>query len=78
MVRGNLGVALYEKGEMEEALYNLNKAIQLKPDNAILYDNRGGVYAELGQYQYAFDDFIKAINLKPDYSGSYMQRCCLQ
>ena len=39
--------------------------IELDPDSAAAYINRGRSYYELGQYQRAIEDFDKAIELDP-------------
>ena len=50
---------------------NHKKAIQLKPDDAELYYNRGKVLYESGQFEAALENFNKAIELKPDYFEAY-------
>ncbi|PKN51619.1 MAG: hypothetical protein CVU55_11815 [Deltaproteobacteria bacterium HGW-Deltaproteobacteria-13] len=71
IAHGNLGVALFNEGKNEKAIYHYNKAIAIMPDQILLYDNRGSAYAQLGRYQLALDDFNKAIRMRTDYAGSY-------
>ena len=64
---------------MEEyvaAIKDYDKAIQLEPDHAEAYNNRGGVAkAELGQDSAAISDYNKAIQLrKPDHAEAYFNR----
>jgi hypothetical protein len=74
LAHNDLGLALYEKGKMEEAINHYNKAILMAPRYAYAYNNRGTAYAQLGQYQSALDDLNKAIHLKPDYAFAYNNR----
>lgn len=50
---------------------NHKKAIQLKPDDAEVFYNRGKVLFESGQFEEALENFNKAIELKPDYFEAY-------
>ena len=61
-------------GKHEEAIEDLNKAIELKPDYALAYNNRGIAYNNLGQYDRAIEDYDKAIELNPDYAHAYYNR----
>jgi tetratricopeptide (TPR) repeat protein len=40
-----------------------NRAIELKPDFAVAFSNRGYLYLDLGKYQLATKDFQKSIEL---------------
>ena len=51
-----------------------DKAIQLDPDDAVTYYNRGYSYAEIGEYQAAIGDYDKAIQLDPDDAMAYNNR----
>lgn len=57
--------------DYQGALADYTKAIELKPDHARAYYNRGGTKADLKDYQGALADYLKAIELKPDYRGEY-------
>ena len=57
----------YKKlGEYQNAADDYTKAIQLDPDNARAYTNRGYSYRILGEHQTAIDDATKAIQLDPN------------
>ena len=58
----------------QRAIELLNEAIQLDPDNALAYFNRGNIYANLGQYQRAIEDLDRAIQLEPDNALYYLDR----
>ena len=55
-------------------LSDYNEAIRLKPDSAIIHNNRGAAYLALGQYQKAVEDFSEAVKIKPDYVDAYYNR----
>ncbi|MBI3129246.1 MAG: tetratricopeptide repeat protein [Candidatus Tectomicrobia bacterium] len=68
------GVRLAKQGRFEEALEDLNKAIQLNPVDAEAYNNRGGVFCMLERFELAIADFSKAIELNPTYQKAYLNR----
>jgi tetratricopeptide (TPR) repeat protein len=72
-VHNNLGLALFEEGKTEEAIFHYNKAIRIKPDY-LLYGNRGNAFNKLGQYQRAIEDYNEIIHLKPDSAETYYNR----
>jgi len=55
-------------------IINYTKAIELKPDYADAYNNRGNAYAAKGQHEQASADYTKAIELQPDYASVYNNR----
>jgi tetratricopeptide (TPR) repeat protein len=76
-----LGTALQVQGKLKEAVQAFDKAIQLKPDSAEAYSNRGNALKELGQVEHAvasYDDAVasydQAIQLKPDFAEAYYNR----
>ena len=59
----NRAVAYFEKGEAEQALADFTKAIELKPDYAEAWYNRGVVHETLGNKREAEKDFAEAKRL---------------
>jgi hypothetical protein len=59
----NRAVAYFEKGEVELALADLNKAIELKSDYGEAWHNRGVVHEALGERDKARMDFAQAKRL---------------
>ena len=55
-----------------EAAENLNKAIQLSPDDALLHTKLAGMYSELGQWNDAVESYKKALKLRPDDAFIYI------
>ena len=56
------------------ALADYNKALEIKPDNAGAYVNRGLAYANQGELDQAIADFSKALDLDPQYANAYHLR----
>jgi tetratricopeptide (TPR) repeat protein len=52
-----------QKGEYQAARLELNKAIELSPQNASLFALRGIVYAGLGRHERAIQDYNQAIQI---------------
>ena len=51
-----------------------NRAIELDPNYALVYYNRGVSYAEQGEYDRAIEDYDRAIELDPNDPGAYSSR----
>ncbi|MFB5568867.1 tetratricopeptide repeat protein, partial [Bacillus cereus] len=60
----NRGNALKSKGNVEEAIRDYTKAIELKSDYAFAYNNRGNALKSKGNVEEAIRDYTKAIELK--------------
>jgi Flp pilus assembly protein TadD len=59
-------VALSDKDELERAVREFNRAIELDPRYALAYGNRGLVLLRLGKDSEAERDFERAVALKPE------------
>ncbi|MFP4460157.1 MAG: tetratricopeptide repeat protein [Candidatus Zixiibacteriota bacterium] len=70
-------IALSNLGLNEKALENINKSIQLKPQNIDLYNQRGLIYQRVDRYEEALQDFNYAIKLQPDFGACYNNRAIL-
>jgi len=55
-----------KKGSSAEALANLNKAIELEPNNAAAYKYRGNLHMDYGRTEQAEADFAQALRLNPN------------
>ncbi|MGA2543324.1 MAG: tetratricopeptide repeat protein [Verrucomicrobiota bacterium] len=63
------------KSDPDAAIAESTKAIELKPDDAMLYINRGNAKKDKGDLGGAIADYTKAIELKPDFAyGAYYDR----
>ena len=59
-----LGTRFADEGNYVEALKNFNRAIEIDPDNATAYFNKGTVKVKLGDLTGSKNDFLKAFNLR--------------
>jgi tetratricopeptide (TPR) repeat protein len=60
------GRFLGETGLFRKAIEAFSRTIELAPNYAHAYNNRGVSYSELGNYRLAIQDFNRAISLKPE------------
>jgi tetratricopeptide (TPR) repeat protein len=70
----NRGVALKEKGLLDQAIDDYNTAIALNQGYAHAYNNRGLALKEKGLLDLAIGDYTKAITLDPGYALAYSNR----
>ncbi len=68
------GVNKLIQEQYKEAIKDFDKAIRLKPDDAVAYLWRGRAKHQLKQYKEAIKDFDEAIRLEPDYTAAYRWR----
>lgn len=62
------------KGEIEFALTNYNKAVELNPDNASIYLNRALAFYKKKDYEKAIADYDKVIEINPKELVAYANR----
>ncbi|MCD6548682.1 MAG: tetratricopeptide repeat protein [Thermodesulfobacterium sp.] len=67
-------VIYMQKGEIELAQIDLERAISIEPENARLYFRLGQVYYRKKDLDKALELFTKAIDLEPVYPAAYMAR----
>ena len=60
--------------QTDEALKDYSRAIELSPNNAAAYTNRGVAYGEKGEHKLAIKDYTTAIKLNPDFANAYNNR----
>jgi len=68
------GANLIKEGKYKEAIDALNKAVEMDPNCAEAYFNRGLAYGKLGRHEKAIEDFSEAIKLNPNYADAYYNR----
>jgi tetratricopeptide (TPR) repeat protein len=70
----NLGAQYIDQGKSQEALDELNTALNLYPNDGRGFFYRGLAYANLNQSDKALEDFNKAIEIDPKLADAYMGR----
>jgi tetratricopeptide (TPR) repeat protein len=68
------GEANRNEGRYDQAIDDYNQAIQVEPNYAAAYNNRGRSYYAQGDYDRAIADFNQAITLDPNYADAYNNR----
>jgi Flp pilus assembly protein TadD len=71
LAHNNLGYALDEKGQTEEAIRQFREALRLKPADADARYNLGTILQRVGQTDEAIRQFQEALRLKPDYADTH-------
>jgi tetratricopeptide (TPR) repeat protein len=66
IAHNNLGSALNEKGQTEEAISQFEQAILIKPNYAVAHNNLAVVLGKHGQTDGAIREFQEVIRLKPN------------
>ncbi len=69
-----LGVLSSQSNKHQLAADLIGKAIDISPNNAAFYSNRGIPLQQLKQLQAAVNSYDHAIRLKPDYAEAYFNR----
>lgn len=62
------------RGDIEGAIYFLDKAIKLRPEKEERYIIRGNLKFKTGDYEGALLDFSRTISLNPQNASAYYQR----
>ena len=66
MAHYNLGLALADRGQLDEAIDHYKKAMEIQPDYAEAHYNLGIALASRGQLDEAIAHYKKAIEIQPD------------
>ncbi|MBX2840267.1 MAG: tetratricopeptide repeat protein [Flammeovirgaceae bacterium] len=69
-----LGIALFAKGNHDEAIIEYNKAININPGEPAYYNNRGAAKNGKDDFYSAISDFNIAIELNPNFAEAYNRR----
>lgn len=67
-------MGLLSAGDMDGALIELGKAIELKPDDASLYAERGSIYVKQQKFELAVNQFSLAVQRDPKDTASWFRR----
>lgn len=61
----NRGLMYFHSGQIEEAIGNYNRALELNPNLAAAYNNRANCYVNQGELVDALVDYDRALDLNP-------------
>jgi tetratricopeptide (TPR) repeat protein len=70
----NRGNAYKAKGDLDRAIADYNKAIEIDLRYAHAYNNRGIIYKDRGDLDRAMADYNRAIDINPQYALAYNNR----
>jgi tetratricopeptide (TPR) repeat protein len=71
LIRGN---EAYNKRNYDQAIADYNKALEINPESADAYNNRGAAYDKKGNYDQAIADCNKALQINPESAEAYNNR----
>ncbi len=66
-----LGVALFQKGKVDEAIAHYQTALQIKPNCVDAHINLGNALSEKGSVDEAIAHYQTALQIKPDYAKAH-------
>jgi len=67
----NLGNVLHQKGDVDEAIVQYQKALEINPANAEVHNNLGNILLEKGQVDEAIAHCQRALEINPDNSPAH-------
>jgi len=70
----NRSLIYAQVGDMEQALDDMDRVININPRNVLAYFNRASYFVQMGRWRNALEDYDKAIELYPDFAKAYMNR----
>ena len=70
----NRAAAKVAKGDLDDALTDVNRAIELDPKSAVAYNGRGVIKKKKGDLDGAIADYNRAIQANPRYALPYYNR----
>ncbi|PYL74702.1 MAG: hypothetical protein DMF27_13955, partial [Verrucomicrobia bacterium] len=65
MAEYNLGLALKNQGQLDQAIAHYRRAIDIWPDYVDAHYNLGGAYIEKGEIDEALAEYRRAIEIRP-------------
>ena len=69
----NLGIALAERGQVDEAIKHYKEALRINPEYASVHTNLGIELYRLGKVDEALDHYSKALKINPDFENAHIQ-----
>ena len=63
----NLGMVLFQKGQVDEAIAQFQKALEINPNSRRTHYNLGNALFQKGQLDEAIAQYQKALEINPNY-----------
>ncbi len=73
----DLGITETNKGNFDEALVALDKALELNPTSALIYFSKAAAFFSKGDVESAYDNFSKSIELDKNMIDAYYNRALI-
>jgi protein O-GlcNAc transferase len=73
-IRTHYGLALKELGRLDQAMADFNRALALRPDNALTLFCRGNLLVEEAKFEDALRDYDRLMGLAPAYDEGWFRR----
>jgi len=64
----------FKAGNLDQAITDYNRALEINPRDAEAYNNRGIAYDDKSQHDQAITDFNRALKINPRLAGAYNNR----
>ncbi len=71
IMHNNLGNALFDSGQLEEAMNHFHRVLQIDPGNADAYNNLGLALSKTGPLEEAIIHYRRALQIDPDNADAY-------
>ncbi|MBW1993280.1 MAG: tetratricopeptide repeat protein [Deltaproteobacteria bacterium] len=71
--RGNLGIALFDQGRLEDAVYQFREAIRIKPDHTDAHLKLGNALEAQGNLKKAIYHYSETLRIKPDHTDAHLK-----
>ena len=71
LARNNLGIIMFERGQVVEAIAQYRRCLEINPDYAESHSNLGTALASRGQVDEALAEYQRALEINPDDAVSY-------
>jgi tetratricopeptide (TPR) repeat protein len=71
IIHYNIGIALRQRGNVDEAIAEYQKALQINPEHAAAHINLGSEFLQKGKADEAIAHFQKALQINPGYGQAH-------
>ena len=74
----NRGVARARQGDLDGAIEDYTRALELAPEDAEILFNRGNAWVAKGEYQRAVADFMRAVEADPGHAQALFRHAAVE